>query len=203
MTAAVNILLTIEIVGDVSHSGLAAHNLGSSHNGINDGLITGAAAYVLVSTEPLANFFTGRIGVLLKQAVCRNDKAGGAETALDTTVGDPCLLQGMQVLSGAEALNGEDLRILGDVLHLAVAGTNYLTVEDEGASAANADATAYLGTRETETAQDNSKGVLLRVAKDEALHTVDRQSDSLQFFHFYTFAFIELFFKPQCGRFAY
>ena len=61
----------------------------------------------MVVFEPLPDVFAGGRRVLGQEAVGGDDEARGAEAALGAAVGDPGLLQRMQVLRGADALDGE------------------------------------------------------------------------------------------------
>ena len=59
MLRAVDVLLALEVVGDVGHGLLAAHDLSGRHDGVDQGLVAGAAADVVVRLEPSAHLFTG------------------------------------------------------------------------------------------------------------------------------------------------
>ncbi len=65
---AVDLGLALEVVGDVGHGLLAAHDLGGGHDGVHQGFVAGAAADVVVVFEPRAHVFARRRGVLLAAA---------------------------------------------------------------------------------------------------------------------------------------
>ena len=141
---AVDLRLTLEVVGDVGHGLLAAHDLGGGHDGIDQGFVAGAAADVVVRLEPVPDLFASGRRILGEKTVGGHDEAGGAEAALGAAVGDPGLLQRMQVLRRADALDGGDLAELGHALHLLGAGPHHFAVQDDGAGAADAGAAADL-----------------------------------------------------------
>ena len=63
----VDLLLALEVVGDVVHGGFAAHDLGCRHHRVHQGLVSGAAADVVVLLEPGADLFARGRGVLGKR----------------------------------------------------------------------------------------------------------------------------------------
>ena len=106
---------------------------------------------------------------------------GRAEAALGSAVGDPGLLQGMQVLRSADALDGGDLAELVHPFHLLGAGAHHLTVHDDRAGPADAGAAAHFDAGEAHAAENLRQGVLLRVADDEPFDPVDLQAHSCEF----------------------
>ena len=167
------IALALAMELDVLHGRLAAHDLCRRHDCVDDLLIAGAAAVVVVLFEPRTHVLARRIQILLEQGVGGDDKARDAEAALDAAVGDERLLKRMQVHRGADALNGHDLGKFGDGLHLFDARLDDLAIQKDGADTAYADAAARLYAGQTEAAQKIGEGVLFRVADDHAVCAVD------------------------------
>ena len=64
----VDLRLALEVVGDVGHGLLAAHDLGGGHDRVHQGLVARAAADVVVVLEPVAHLFAAWGGVLGQQA---------------------------------------------------------------------------------------------------------------------------------------
>ena len=178
MPGAVDLGLAVEVVRDVFHGGLAAHDLGGGHDRVDQRLVAGAAADVVVFFEPVAHVFTGGRGILRQQPVGGDDEAGRAETALGAAVGDPGLLQGMQVLWRADALDGGDLAELGHPLHLLGARADHFAVQDHRAGPADPRAAPDLHSGEAHAAEDLGQRVLLGVAHDESLDAVDLEAKS-------------------------
>ncbi len=152
MPGAVDLRLAGKVVGDVLHGGFATHDLGSRHHGIHQGLVPGAAADVVVLLKPSPDLLPGGRGVLGKQSIGGDDESGGAEAALGPAVGDPGLLQGVQVLRSADALDGGYRTEFGHPFHLLGAGAHHLTVKEHGAGTAHARAAADLDAGETHAA---------------------------------------------------
>jgi len=125
-----------------------AHYRGGVHNRVDDGLIACAAAQVAGLVEPLADFFTGGVGVLIQQHLGADYEAGCAEAALRGAVGHPCYLQRMHVAYGADALDSGYLRIVANLAHLNEAGSGDFTIQNDVAGAALALAAADLAAGE-------------------------------------------------------
>jgi hypothetical protein len=86
----------------------------------------------------------------------------------------------MQVLGGADTLDGGDLRELGDPFHLLGAGPDDLAVQDDRAGAADAGAAADFDAGEAHTPQDFSQCVVLGIAGDEPVDAVDIEAEPFQ-----------------------
>ena len=67
MRGTVDFLLAGEIIGNVFHGGFAAHDLGGSHYGVDERLVAGAAADILMLLEPFTNIFTGGSWIFSQQ----------------------------------------------------------------------------------------------------------------------------------------
>ena len=83
-------------------------------NRIDQLLVAGAAAGILVFLEPVADVFAGRIGIGVDQGLGGDNEARGTEAALRAAVDHPGHLQGMQILGGADALDGGDGGTVGN-----------------------------------------------------------------------------------------
>jgi hypothetical protein len=79
------------------------------------------------------------------------------------------------------SLDRQDFRILGNVLDLFGAGADELTVQDDRAGAADADAAADLDAGQADPAENIRQTVLFRVHHGETVHTVDEESDAIEF----------------------
>src|SRR5262245_32318341 len=113
--------------------------------GIDDLVVAGAAAEV--THEPLFDLVLSRLGVLVQQRLGGDNLARGADAALEATAIDECLLDGMEVVRRADALDRGDLgsvRLYGQ----REAGRHDAAVERDGTGAADADAAGFLGTGE-------------------------------------------------------
>ena len=162
-----------DLEGDILHGLFPAHHSRGCHDGVDELLVAGAAAQVVVLGKPVTDVLSGRIRVHVQKGLGGNDEAGRAEAALNAAVGDPCLLKGMQVVRGAEALEGLDHGVLRDLsvfLDTCAAG---LAVQDDGADAALTGAAAEFHRSKAGSAQNVSQGILLRIAEQDALYSVD------------------------------
>ena len=169
------------VIGDIVHGLLTAHDGSRLHGGVHQGLVAGAAADIAVLFEPASHLVPGGGGILHQQPVGRNDEARGAEAALDAAVGDPCQLQGVEMLGRSDALDGENI---GEGLHLAHfehAGADDLSVDQHAAGAADAGAAADLGAGEAQPPQHHGQAVLLPVVDHVPLDAVDDQRHAAQF----------------------
>ena len=167
--------------GEVLHGPLAADYLGRCHDGIHDLLVAGAATDVLRLLEPVSYFLSGRVIILFQKRIGRNDKAGHTEAALHGAVADPGLLQRVQMLRCADALDGGDLGIVLNSGDLLVAGPLHLAVDDQVAGTAYADAASHLASGEAQTADHVRKLIVLGIAHKHALHSVDDKHLFLQY----------------------
>lgn len=122
------ILRIVEL--DILNAAFAAHNLSCCHNSVYDLLVTGTATYITGLLEPVANFFTGRVRILLQQCVSGYDKSGNAESALYSTAVPPCYLQRVQMLCITNALDGGDLAVILYCRDLLRTGTDNLSVQN-------------------------------------------------------------------------
>ena len=161
-------------VRDVVHGGLAAHDLGGLHDGVDEGLVAGAAADVVVLLEPVAHIVSRRRRVGVEQALGRDDEAGRAESALHAAVRDPRLLQRMKVRGSADALDGGDFGVLVDVLHLLAARADHFAIEEHGAGATLAGVAPDLHAEETHSPQHGCQRVV-RIADQHPPRAVDGQ----------------------------
>ena len=127
---------------------LAAHDGRGGHRGVDEGLVAGAAAEVAVLVEPVADLLAGRVRVLLEQDLGADDEARAAEAALGAAVGHPSDLDGVQVVDGADALDGGDLGVVAQLRDLGDAGARDLAVDYDVARAAVALAAADFAARE-------------------------------------------------------
>ncbi len=158
---------------DVLHCLLAAHHLGSRHNGVDKGLVPRAAANIPVLLEPCAHLGARGILIDLQKSVRGDDEAGRAKSALRSAERDPRLLERMHVLRRADALNCDDLGVLFDGLHLPCAGADDLAVKDNRAGAAYACPAAHFYTCVPRATENCREGVLLQIAEHRALDAVD------------------------------
>ncbi len=141
----------------------AVHNGSSCHNSVDQGLITGAAAEVIVLGEPITNFLTGDVGILVKQSLGGHNEARGAEATLNSAVLDPCLLQRVKVGSGADTLYRLDNRVLGELAHLFNAGADGFAVNNDRAGAALTGAAADFEAGKSVSAEDRCESILFSV----------------------------------------
>lgn len=107
-----------------------------------------AQAEVAVLVEPVADLLAGRVRVLLEQDLGADDEARAAEAALGAAVGHPSDLDGVQVVDGADALDGGDLGVVAQLRDLGDAGARDLAVDYDVARAAVALAAADFAARE-------------------------------------------------------
>ena len=122
-----------QLVAQLFNVLVSAHDGGGVHDGVHQGLVTGAAANIVMFLEPVAHFFTAGGGIGVQQGLGGHDEAGRAEAALGRTVEHPGFLEGMQFGGGAHAFEGGDLGLIGHAAHLDDAGAGDLAVEDHGA----------------------------------------------------------------------
>ena len=154
---------------------LAAQNGSGGHGGVDEGLVAGAAAEVALLVEPVANFLSGGVGVLLEQNLGADDEARGAEAALGAAVGHPRDLQGVHVAQGADALDRGDLGAVGDTVHLPQTGLDDLAVDDDITCAAVAFAAADLAARQQQVLTQHGREGLVPVEHEVAGHAIDNQ----------------------------
>ena len=123
---------------------LTAENLGGVHNGVGDGDVTGAAAGILVLVEPVTHFFTGRVRVGIEERLGGDDKARGAEAALECAVEDESLLEGVEVQRCADPLDGGNRCPVLDSFHPGDTGTDQLPIHNHVTRSACAGGAPYL-----------------------------------------------------------
>src|SRR5262249_50961167 len=109
--------------------------LGGVHDGVDDGLVAGAAAEV--ARDRLARFLPRRRRGLAQDLVGAEQHPGRAEPALEALLLPECLLHGVELAVPGEALDRRDLRAVrldgeGD------AGAGGPAVDDDRAGAADA-----------------------------------------------------------------
>ena len=75
---------------------------------------------------------------MIQQALCGQDEAGRAETALGRAVENPGFLQRMQMIGRAQPFQRHDLGVVFNAFHLDDAAADELAVHDDGAGAAMA-----------------------------------------------------------------
>ena len=144
-----------QLEGQVLHADLTLEHPHRILHRVHQHLVTSAAAGVLVLLEPVADVVAGRIRVAVDEGLGGDDEARGTEAALGATVDHPSHLQGVQVLRGADALDGGDGRAVGHALHLGDTGADQLAVHDHVAGTALALTAADLGAGEAQTFADD------------------------------------------------
>ena len=161
------------LVLNVIHRLLAAHDCSGLHDGVDDLLVACAAAEVVVLCEPVADVLPRGVRVLIEKGLGRYDEARGAEAALQSVEGDERLLQRMQMIGGADTLDSDHRVIVLDSADLLDAGADDLSVVDNGAGAALTDAATDLTAGKTALPDDIGKGVLVGIAKEHAICAID------------------------------
>jgi len=85
---------------------LLPDHFGSSQNSLDDFLVASAATQV--ASEPISDCLNIGIWVLVQESVCVHDEAGGAKTALDSTMLNESLLNGMEFAITGDPFNRHD-----------------------------------------------------------------------------------------------
>ena len=86
----------------------------------------------------------------------------------------------MRIVDTADTFDGGNLAVLFDLGDLSHAGADDFAIEDDRAGSADAIAAADLRACQAETAQYVGKGILLRIADEHTVSTVDVQSHFFQ-----------------------
>ena len=146
---------------------------GRLHNCVYDLNISCAAAGHPVLAVPLADLFPRRIRVDVQKCLARRDKSRGAESALYGSAYYERPLEGMKILGGTDAFDGRDLGMLGNVLPLRDAGTDYLAVHYHVADSALPVVAAPFRARHLELVADDCQQRDFRFADDPPRHSVD------------------------------
>ena len=116
-------------------------------DGLDDLLVAGAAAQV--AADARLDLVPAGVGVLVQQRLGRHDHAGGAVAALGGGLLDEGLLDGVELVVVAQALDGVHPAALG-LERRVDAGGHRLAVHQDGAGAALALAAADLGADEAQ-----------------------------------------------------
>src|SRR5262245_29002666 len=111
-----------------------AHFFRRSTNGLDDVLITGAAAEI--GRQNIKQVAVADIGFALEHAHCQHQKARRAEATLQAMVIHECLLHGMQLCAVRQSFDGADLLAIG-LYGEHQTGAHRLTIHDDGARSAN------------------------------------------------------------------
>jgi hypothetical protein len=83
-------------------------------------------------SERVLDVLAGGISIAIQQRLCRHDYAARAVTALGSLLVDECLLQRVQLLTGAQSFERDDW-VFSDVAHGNRACPNELATHDGGA----------------------------------------------------------------------
>src|SRR6056300_1722495 len=100
------ILISSIVISLPRSTGRGPHLVGCPHDGLDDVLISRAAAQV--ARERPADLVLGRIGVFLEQCLRRHHHPRGAVAALETVLLLEALLDGVQLARAGETLDGFD-----------------------------------------------------------------------------------------------
>src|SRR5690242_18724609 len=91
--------------------GLCSNRLGRGSHGVDDVLISGAAAQV--AFQPVPDFLFTGIRIAFQDLLGGHDHAGRAKTALQAMLVPESFLHLVELAVGGQALDGEDLRAVG------------------------------------------------------------------------------------------
>ena len=160
---------------DVGYRALAAHNSGSVHDGVDDLLVAGAAADVLVLSEPVADFLACGVVVLDQQSIGGDHEARRAETALDGAVVHKGDLDRVQMVRGTDTLHRDNFAVLFDASDLSCAGADQLAVEQHRAGTADTDAAANLNAGAAESSEHVRQRFGERIAHKHSVDAVNVQ----------------------------
>ena len=130
--------------------------------------------------EPVADFFSCRVRVIQQQLVRRYDESRYAESALYSAQMHPCVLQRMRVQYGTDSFDRCNRTVFLYVLDFSGTGTDYFSVQDNGARAAHAGAASYFCTRQAQAAQYGRQCVLFRITDEHTVRAIDVQGHFLQ-----------------------
>ena len=146
------------------------HDGGSVLHGLDDLVITGAAAQI--AGEPVADLGISRIRVFFEQCLRSHEDAGGAKSALKGSLVDEDLLQGMQLFAIRHAFDGFDLGAFGFNAENQ-AGADQPAVDHDAACAAIAGAAAFLGARKAKPVTQDGQQAFIRRAKEIGFVAID------------------------------
>ena len=154
---------------------LSAHNGGSIHDSVDDGNIARAAAEVSGLVEPVSDFGSCRIRILVKQHLCAYYEARSAEAALGRAVSHPCHLQRMHILNSSDAFDRRDFCIVGELRDLGYASLGDLSVNDDVTGAAMSLSAADLAAGEEKIFSQNFCESLVPVQDQVLGYAIDYQ----------------------------
>ena len=158
---------------DILDRALAADHFRRRHDCVYNLLVTGTATYITGLLEPVANFFTGRVRILLQQCVSGYDKSGNAESALYGSQMHPGVLKRMRIQHSTDAFNRCNGAVLLYILDFSGAGTDYFSIQDNGARSAYAGAASYFCAGQAQAAQYGRQRILFRIADKHAIRSID------------------------------
>src|SRR3990172_1426291 len=156
----------------------SGHSLaGGGHDRLDDLVVAGAAAEI--AHEPLLDLVLGGLWVLVEEGLGGDDLAGSADAALEAAVLDEGLLDRVEVILAADALDCREVGAVG-LDGQRDAGGDDAAVHEDGAGAADADAAGLFGAGEAEVvAEEVDEGA---AGGDAGLvgPVVDREADVME-----------------------
>jgi hypothetical protein len=117
------------------------------------------------------------VGLLFKQSDDAHDHSGGAVTTLESAFGEECFLDWMQFVALGKALDGDNGFFVG-VRDWGKAGSDALTIEENGAGAALAFAAPIFSAGELEVLAKDVEERAFRISGDGVGTAVDREFES-------------------------
>jgi len=137
------------------------------------------AAAAQIAGQSFFDLAVAGLGIFIEQRFGSHNHAVDAVAALHRLLVDEGLLDFVHLLSRAQAFEGSDRAILGGA-HLGHAGTDGVTVHDDGASAALRHTAAVFGSVELEIVAQDVEQRRFRIYVDNATLAIHLEWNSRQ-----------------------
>ena len=168
------------VISDVFECLFSAHNSRRFHNRVYNLLVAGTSAYISMFLEPVADFFSCRVRIFQQQLIRGYDKARHAESALYGSQMHPGVLKRMRIQHSTDAFNRCNGAVLLYILDFSGAGTDYFSIQDNGARSAYAGAASYFCAGQAQAAQYGRQRILFRITDEHTVRAIDVQGHFLQ-----------------------